>query len=70
MMANLVCAWHRMYFPNEPAPILGPAPGCKGDSHGMCSRCAEQYKREMTPALAFYERRKQKKDAVYGHHPY
>jgi hypothetical protein len=69
-MANLVCAWHKMYFPNEPAPILGPAPGCAGDSHGMCSKCSEMYRREMTPALKVFDARKKRKAELYGRHAY
>ena len=58
-MANVVCGWHSMYFPDEEPPVLGEAPGCADDTHGICERCKRCYeanmprrngKRDRTPA--------------------
>ena len=40
-MFQVICAWHPVYFPVEPVPILGEvADKPQGLAHGICEACA------------------------------
>ena len=40
-MFQVICAWHQVYFPAEPVPILSEiADKPQGLSHGICEACA------------------------------
>ena len=37
---KVVCAWHPVYFPQEPTPLLDEFPDePNGTSHGICKPC-------------------------------
>jgi hypothetical protein len=49
-VANVLCAWHKKFFPAEPTPVLGQC-DTGGDSHGICARCKPLFEADMTEWL-------------------
>jgi hypothetical protein len=47
-MGKRLCAWHALYFPDEPAPVLAEFEG-DGESGGICARCLERELSERPP---------------------
>ena len=44
---KVVCAWHPVYFPQEPTPLLDEFPDePNGTSHGICKPCNSHFMQE------------------------
>jgi hypothetical protein len=55
---KVVCAWHSLYFPKEPTPLLDIYPNePNGTSHGICKPCNTHFLREN--GLKVYEEQPQ-----------